>query len=342
MSLAPPTTTLPGGVRADAPPPTERREGRAMGSPLRLQVAGGARTSRVDAAWSAVVAEFEATEQALSRFRPTSEIHGLRLAGGRSAMASRRLVAALSAADRARRVTGGRFDPRVLDDLERLGSRPIDVPASLARGRPDPAVPVVRRTGRQGSVDVPVPIDFGGIGKGLALRWAARRAAAALGGPAFLIEAGGDIVGHGSPGAGGWRVGIEDPRSASEPVGDLMARAEDGSPVVVVELRAAGGAIATSSVRRARWRSPDGRIVHHLIDPRSGEPGREDLLAVTVAAPDPAWAEVWSKALFLEGRAGIAVVARAKGLAAWWVAADGAVEMTAGARLLTIWVGDEV
>ena len=56
-------------------------------------------------------------------------------------------------------------------------------------------------------------------------------------------------------------------------------------------------AVATSSMRVNRW-SADGRVVHHLLDPRTGEPANDGVLAVTVAAPDPAWAEVWSKALY--------------------------------------------
>jgi thiamine biosynthesis lipoprotein len=326
----------------DGPPSVIRRVGRAMGSPLRLQVAvgtraAGASATEVDAAWAAVVEEFEAVEQALSRFRPTSEIHRLRLAGGRAEAPSPRLVAALVAADRARRITAGRFDPRVLEDLERLGSRPIEAPASAASDRPDPATPILRRLGRRGPVEVPVPVDFGGIGKGLALRWAARHAAGLLGDRPFLLEAGGDIVGSGAPGGAGWRVGIEDPRL--EASADQAAL--DAAPSVVVELPGSAGAIATSSVRRARWLAPDGRLVHHLIDPRTGEPGGDGLLAVTVAGPDPAWAEVWSKSLFLEGRTAIAVGARSRGLAAWWVTVAGEVEMTPAARLRTIWVAAE-
>jgi len=305
-----------------------------MGSPLRLQVVPDAATGVVEAAWAAVVDEFEATEQALSRFRATSEVHRLRLAGGRSTAPSRRLVAALAAADRARRVTEGRFEVRVLQDLERLGSMPLAIPAGMSEpgNRPDPAAPILRGTGRRGAIEVPVAVDFGGIGKGLALRWAARRAARVLDGRPFLIEAGGDLVGGGRPGPHGWRIGVENPRATT----DAGER-----PAVVVELRPSGGAIATSSLRRARWLSPDGQAVHHLIDPRTGEPGGDGLLAVTVAGPDPAWAEVWSKSLFLEGRRAIADLARARGLAAWWVTEDGAVEMTPGARLMTLWVAAE-
>ena len=315
-----------------------------MGSPVRLQVPAIVPERRVDRAWRTVVDEFEASEQALSRFRAASEIHRARLAGGRAQTPSRRLLAAVSAADRARRLTGGRFEPRVLGDLERLGFVPIpmdgqDPPASGdigAGGR------IVERRGRAGPITLPTPIDFGGIGKGLALRWAARRLATVLGEAPFLLEAGGDIVATGAPGRRpddpGWRIGIEDPRPAA--TGADGPGVVDG-PLAVVELPAGGGAVATSSVRRARWRSPDGRTVHHLIDPTTGEPGGDGLLAVTVHAPDPAWSEVWSKALFLEGAGAIAARARSQGLAAWWVTTAGAVEMTPSARARTVWLAGE-
>lgn len=86
--------------------------------------------------------------------------------------------------------------------------------------------------------------------------------------------------------------------------------------------------------------TPDGPV-HHLIDPATGEPAGAGLLAVTVLWPDPAWAEVWSKTLFLAGKDGIAVEARRRGLAAWWSDSSGRLEMTPAARMLTTWVRDE-
>jgi hypothetical protein len=41
------------------------------------------------------------------------------------------------------------------------------------------------------------------------------------------------------------------------------------------------------------------------------------------------------------GRAAIARDARSRGLAAWWVADDGTLEMTADARRRTVWVATE-
>jgi len=62
---------------------------------------------------------------------------------------------------------------------------------------------------------------------------------------------------------------------------------------------------------------------------------------VTVFGPDPAWAEVWSKALFVGGGRAIAGEARPRVLAAWWVTDAGDLEMPAAARARTAWVEGE-
>ena len=226
----------------------------------------------------------------------------------------------------------------MLSDLERLGAP--GVPQCLGDGGERPPIADVRASNRSGddaarqlrvdrrtrTVHIQKPVDLGGIGKGLALRWADRAAAALLPG-SFLIDAGGDIVCRGAADDGPWSIGIEDPLGGSLPV----ATCAMGD----------GEAIATSSIRLGRWLDPADRLVHHLIDPRTGEPGGTGLAAVTVAWGDPAWAEVWSKALFLEGADAIAGVARRRGLAAWWISDGGNVSMTPAARQRTTWVRGE-
>jgi thiamine biosynthesis lipoprotein len=308
-----------------------------MASPLRLTLCPpdptpGDWAGAADEAWTAVRDEFEAAEQALSKFRATSDLTRLNATAGRAAMPvrdDRRLERALIAADRAWRLTGGFFDPRILEDMERIGehgatvpSRPSTDPASS----PDASSPrVVRRSADGAVICIDRPIDLGGIGKGLALRWAAtilRR----RGVHAYLLDAGGDLIADvPGPDGGPWLVGIEDPTGGP----DAMA---------AITLRA--GAVATSSIRRRRWQQGD-RTVHHLLDPRTGEPADGGLLAVTVAATDPAWAEVWSKTLFVLGRREIATAARHRSLAAWWIAEDGSLEMTPAARVMTSWVASE-
>jgi thiamine biosynthesis lipoprotein len=238
---------------------------------------------------------------------------------------------AIAEAARAHAETGGRFDPRVLTRLQQIGyDRTLaftsgavevstaDAVASATSFRPFASTslpPVAQRRGRwQPQFDAarqavrigPEPIDLGGIGKGLTVRWAAQLLAGH--GSAFLVEAGGDCYLAGSgPTGDGWRVAVEDPHGGTDPVAVLN----------VSDL-----ACATSSIRVRQWRV-DGRRVHHLIDPRTGEPGGEGLVAVTVAGPDPAWAEVWSKSLFLAGEDGIADLCEREGLAALWVTDDG-------------------
>ncbi len=315
---------------ASIEPALARREGRALGSPLRLTVAGRLDATAIDAAWAAIQVEFDAVDRAMSRFREDSELTRLNRTGA-LAEPSRRLVAALTAADRAGRITDGVFDARVLLDLERLGSMgvrqsPTHSTRPIASEPVDAATRWLRRSGRRGELRLRAPVDLGGIGKGLALRWAVRRAAAIMTG-GFLLEAGGDIASHGLFGAARWSIGIEDPTGGAAPVAVCVLERDQ--------------AVATSSTRLGRWLDTDGRPVHHLIDPRTGLPGGAGLASVTVAWPDPAWAEVWSKSLFLVGAAGIAAAARRRGLAAWWVDDAGELSMTPAARQQTSWVRAE-
>ena len=240
---------------------------------------------------------------------------------------------ALAAIDRAGRLTDGRFDASILGALERIGEHGASLDA--ASGVDPAALPVaahVDSDDRRSLVHVPpVPVDMGGIGKGLALRWACARALRSLpAGAGLQLEAGGDVVAGGTPPEDGWRIGVEDPAAAES---------DAATPLAVVELRS--GAVATSSVRVRHWVGPDGRAVHHLVDPRTGEPARTGLIAVTVAAADPAWAEVWSKALFLAGRTGIAAEARSRDLAAWWITDEGRLGLTPAARMRTAWAAED-
>jgi thiamine biosynthesis lipoprotein len=214
----------------------------------------------------------------------------------------------------------------VLRDLDRLGYRGATIDTANAEVAADPACErIVEHHGRRGR-SIGRPIDLGGIGKGLALRWATG-ALEQAGATHLLLEAGGDLVARGyDPEGQAWRIGIEDPAGGDEPLAVIGVR---------------DGAVATSSTRVNRW-TVDGRVVHHLLDPATGEPATGGLAAVTVAGPDPAWAEVWSKALLIGGRHAVARLARARGLAAWWVSEDGALEMTAAARVMTMWVAAEV
>lgn len=277
----------------------------------------------------AVHALFEQVERECTRFDPSSDLMRANAAGEDWCDVGPWCLAALDEALTAHHRTAGRFDPRVLQALHRIGyvgslpfaRGPVQVPAP---GRP-PLGQGSRWTPRidrqSGRVAVgSVPVDLGGIGKGLAVRWASEQAARLC--PAFVLDAGGDCRLHGTaPGGALWQVGVEDPR---------------GSTVPVVVLALQDTACATSSIRLRSWRA-GAEPVHHLIDPRTGLPGGAGLLAVTVVDPDAARAEVWSKALFLHGAGGIAAAAADQDAAALWVGVDGDVHVSDGLRPMVVW-----
>jgi thiamine biosynthesis lipoprotein len=287
----------------------------ATGVTLRVLEPGPGAREALDAA----EAVFRRVESACTRFDPASPLMRANACGDRWFTVPRECFLAVAEAARAHRATGGLFDPRILQTLVALGyDRSLPFAGGQVRTRGTAPAGVVprapdRRAWRPGLDDArhavrigPEPVDLGGIGKGLAVRWAAQALAPA--GTGHLVEAGGDCrVGGRAPDGDGWRVGVEDPAGAPEPVAVLRLR----------DL-----ACATSSVRLRTWRS-SGRTVHHLIDPRTGASAAGGLRSVTVVGDDPAWAEVWSKSLLIAGRDAVARLARDHGLAALWVDDDG-------------------
>lgn len=255
---------------------------------------------------------FDTVEQSCSRFLSTSALTRVNAAPDEWHLVPPALAAMLAEAWWAHRITDGTFDPRVLSALVALGyARRLptsDVTTSVA---PAPIVAGEWRPGfcpQSGAVNLGgAPVDLGGIGKGLTVRWASMRMREVT--RTFLVAAGGDCycAGAGPDDGRGWRVAVEDPRGGTDPL--AIVRCSDQ-------------AVATSSIRVRHWKA-NGAAVHHLIDPRTGRPGGAGLLAVTVIARDPALAEVWSKALFLRGRTGIAPAAEERAIAALWVDEDG-------------------
>ena len=271
--------------------------------------------ARLRSAVDKALVVFRDVETECSRFDEHSALMRANAANTEWVAVPPRCFEALVAAAESYRRTAGRFDPRVHDDLRRLGyerslafeSEDVVLATPSVQQRPELPEWKPRFQARRGLVHLDgYPVDLGGIGKGLAVRWAAEVLAQTTAN--FLIEAGGDCyaAGH-APDGGHWRIGIEDPTNPAEPIGVLAV---------------SDCAVATSSVRIRRW-TAGGAQVHHLIDPRTGLPGGAGLCAVTVVGADAADAEVEAKTLFLEGCLGIADAARTASTAACWVTTDG-------------------
>jgi thiamine biosynthesis lipoprotein len=307
--------------------PVKTRTFKAMASIVEVQAPG--HLAEVDERLDAVVALFKSVERVCTRFDVSPLTHVNENPNGWHVV-PKILLNALREARIAYAETGGLFDPRVHDDLVGLGyertfaSGTTDSRQSGAGRRSplDPWKPTLVPMIRLAKLG-PRRIDLGGIGKGLALRWAAQDLGREM--SDFLINAGGDcfVAGEAAPGTP-WRIAVEDPAGGE-------------GPVAVIE--ASDIAIATSSIRVLRWRR-GGQEVHHIIDPRTGEPASGGLTAITVLNPDPVRAEVWAKVCFLAGASRVAEVARKEALPALWVTEAGAVEMSKEMARYVIWQQD--
>ncbi|MFN8080208.1 MAG: FAD:protein FMN transferase [Kineosporiaceae bacterium] len=331
---------------------TTVRRFRAMNTDVTLQVVGpGPRAATLLDDAEQV---FVRVERSCTRFDPTSALMQANAAGEQWCEVPQECYLAIAEAAGAHLETEGLFDPRVLTSLVAMGydrTLPFaEGPVRLSAGRtPDgiPSVVPLTSTPSAGAgtpsamgpatwapgldrhlraVRVgPRPIDLGGIGKGLAVRWAAHLLVEA--GQGYLVEAGGDCaLGGPGPDAGPWRVGVEDPLGGDD-------------PVAVLEITDIG--CATSSLRKRTWQI-EGRQVHHLVDPRTGISADTGLRSVTVLDSDTARAEVWSKALLIAGRHRIAELAESKVLPALWVDETGRLEASEAIRDDIIWSASHV
>lgn len=269
----------------------------------------------LDGARGVVDAYLRDVDDAANRFRDDSEISTL--APGRDGWAqlSPVLTDLVRAALVAAAFTDGDVDPTVGTALRRIGyDRDLELVAK--DGAPLKAVirpvPGWRRLTLDGSrlrIPAGVSLDLGATAKAVA----ADRAAALVHdayGVGVLVSLGGDIATAGEAPAGGWQVHVQD-------------QAEDPSTQVSLP---SGGAIATSSTVARSWRR-GGRVLHHIVDPGTGQPAAPVWRSVTVAAATCAYANTVTTAAVVRGESAVAWVEQL-GLPARFLGSDGRVQLT--------------
>lgn len=243
------------------------------------------------AAHTLVVDHLAAIEKACSRFRGDSEITALGHRHGAPTQVSPLLAGFLRAAVRAAERTNGDVDPTVGAALADLGydrdfSLIADAQTSVRVTLRRPASwTLLSLHGRTVTVPEGVQLDLGATAKALSADQCARRVVDQLG-CGVLISLGGDIATGGPGPADGWQVLVED---------------GPGQPSGQVSLPS-GGALATSSTQRRRWRNA-GRDVHHVLDPRTGQPASACWRTVSIAAGSCVEANTISTACIVRARA---------------------------------------
>jgi thiamine biosynthesis lipoprotein len=265
-----------------------RRSFVAMGTECSLGVTTRRRDlARAQRAMRAGFLEVERCERALSRFRPTSDLSRLNRGNGSWVGIDARLLDALTLALRLRDETDGRYDPTILPALTAAGYdrsfEQLEGRAPFGPGDWHARTRIDLDLGRgRALVEAGSAVDLGGVGKGFAAgRVLSAMREAWVGLPGAIVDLGGDIAVWGAtPEDGPWQLAIADPRRPGTSLGTL---------------RLSQGAVATSG-RGCRRFGPRQEL-HHLIDPRTGRPDEQGLLAATVVGPDAGEADGYATAL---------------------------------------------
>lgn len=287
-----------------------RRVLRSMGTDVLFALDLPAGSEQAQVAFDHAELELARLVDVFNRFDPTSELR--QLERHRVLHASSELREVVELAIDARYRSDGRFDPTILPSLRALGyDRSIEHVRDKAVGREvwphAPGVLAVDPHSGLVALGDHVAIDLGGIAKG----WIADRIATLLSltAPA-LVDAGGDISCT--------------PRAGDQPWVVTVAGPGDGT---CIELLAGG--IATSGVDRRRWidataaGSTTSALAtdatrHHVVDPRTGDSARTDLVRVTTVAGSCTTAEVAATSMLVGGSASLDELADAFGVA--WLA----------------------
>ena len=271
---------------------------RALGTSVQLVVSDNLQQAR-----TTVEHLLDAVDRACSRFRADSELSTL--PPYTWVEVSPLLARLLAAARDAAQTTGGLVDPTVGQALSELG-----YDRTFATVAPDgPAVTVrtipagwqhVQVDGRR--VKVPPGVDLGATAKALA----ADLAVANLSGDA-LLSLGGDIA---TKGTRAWPVLVTD-------TADPDSTDTHGQDIAL------NACLATSSTTARRW-TRGGRVVHHLLDPRTGLPIEPHWRTASVLASTCLQANVASTAAIVMGTSAPRWLAD-RGLAARLVAEGGTI-----------------
>jgi thiamine biosynthesis lipoprotein len=296
------TVPQPGGAGAAAAPgataaPTARARF-LMGTRLVIEVGGEtggeAAGPAAPRAIERAFAEVERLDAVLSNWRSDSEVSRLNAtAADRSFRCSADLFAAAASALGWAEKTGGAFDPTIEPAVRRLGLRGAEgrLPGVAPEAIPSEPGTIDWRLVRADPADHSLTfrsrgmgLDFGGIGKGIALDAAAavlRREGIAA---AHLDFGGQSLVFGDGPDEGGWRIGLSDPIDRDRVVGTILLRT--------------GSLAASGNAERPHGASS--AATPHLLDPATGAPAPFDG-SVTVIAPDATAADALSTALFVMG-----------------------------------------
>jgi thiamine biosynthesis lipoprotein len=235
-------------------------------------------------------------EALLSRFVEGSDVWRVNHAQGKPVEVSTETMTILNCAEELRVASGGAFNIAIgaasslwrITKSENKGAGPMP-PSEPVLNK---AAAKLREThikleGNKVSVTAETTLDLGGIAKGYISDRVADflREAGATGG---LLNFGGNVVTIGRRSDGSpWRVGLQTPGVERE-------------QSIFAFVTSSDGAVVTSGVYERAFVF-EGRLYHHVLDPRDCRPARSGLLSATVTAAEAMLADGLATALLIMG-----------------------------------------
>lgn len=244
-----------------------------------------------DAAMMRAFAEMQRLEGLMSRYRPDSEVARIGAAAGRAAVAvSPEVLAVLRAARQLHRDSGGAFDPTVgaLQGWRfEASARAIPAPAEIERALQlvdGQGLELDERASTARLVRPGMQLDLGGVAK-LPILQAGLRVLTQAGVADALVNGGGDVLIAGAQHGQAWRIGVRDPAAPERLLG-------------VVAMR--GLAVVASSGDYERGFLHEGRLLHHVLNPRTGWP-TQGVHGVALVASTVEQVNGWGATLMVQG-----------------------------------------
>lgn len=190
------------------------------------------------------------------------------------------------------RISEGKFDPSIgpVVNLWGIGSKDARVPApsEIKSAIKKVNYKWIKLNEKENSVTLlkeGMKLDLGGIAKGYAADEI--RKIIQEGSSSAYINLGGNVLVVGTkPDGTLWNIGIQDPRKNR---GRVMASIKTGDKTIV------------TSGNYERYFEKEGKLYHHILDPDTGKPARNNITSVSIVADNSLQADALSTGLYILG-----------------------------------------
>ena len=268
----------------------------------------------------------EHINETMNRFEEDSEVTKInQFAGSSAVQVSKETFHIIKTAKEYAERSSGKFDPTVgpLVDLWAIGNGGTKAPSHAAIEEAMKLVDYKKLLLDESRLSVQLKesdmtLDLGAIAKG----YAADVVADYLQKQGFMsaiIDLGGNIIAMGSkPDQSPWSIGIQSPEEKRGAfIGTLLVRDKT---------------IVTSGVYE-RYFIDNGQVYHHVLDPFTGYPARNELASTTIITDNSMNADAMSTAVFVQGlQAGMAFIEATDNAEAIFVTTDHKVYVTSGLK----------